>query len=101
MSEPLNRTPRIRITVNETPAPRWSGRVFFCEKCLAPNQLEAGDVCMPLLPGWEYLTPACPTRGCRHRSRILLPASVTALLRIALEPAESAETPDGEDWNAA
>jgi hypothetical protein len=104
MSEPLNRTPRMKITPTETPAPRWAGHVYFCEKCLAPNQLEAGDQCMAVVKaGWEYLTPRCPTRGCGHRSRIMLPASASALLKIGLEE-DSAETADATapaDWNAS
>jgi hypothetical protein len=107
MPEPLVKTPKCKISVTATPAPRWSGQVFFCEKCLAPNQLEAGDACMPLgADGWEYLTPACPTRGCDHRSRILLPAGGTvALLRMGLEQ-DATNGPDKtgeilEFWNAS
>jgi hypothetical protein len=101
MSEPLITTRPMKITPDETPAPPWSGHAFYCEKCQALNQLEAGDVCMTMVEGrgQEYLTPACPTRGCGHRSRIQLPK----------EEGENAERPtpnaesriEEEDWNAS
>lgn len=106
MTEPLVKTRAIKIAPTETPAPPWTGRVFFCDRCRAANQLEAGDVCMPLA-GWNYLTPACPTPGCGHRSKIQLPESAVALLKIGLDPGDlpdwsaTADSSVGEDWNAS
>jgi hypothetical protein len=107
MTEPLVSTPRMRIDVDRSPAPPWSGKVFVCDRCLVPAQLEAGDVCVPVSPnGSQYLTPECPTHGCGHVNTIRFAESALALMRVALGPdyhEPAAEDPsDGEqDWNAS
>ena len=61
--------------------------VFICNRCLAENQLTAGDVCVPISPnGFEYLTPKCPTPGCGHVSKVHFAEYDRALLKIGLEP---------------
>jgi hypothetical protein len=89
MNEPLVKTRPIKITPTTSPAPPWSGMVFNCARCEAENQLEAGDVCIPLSPdGRDYLTPACPTPGCGHISVVTLPrpaAEVRKQLQLGLE----------------
>jgi len=47
-NETSHPTPRVLISVTETPPPQWSGRVFQCEQCGQWWQLEAGDQCEEL-----------------------------------------------------
>src|ERR1043165_6989383 len=91
MTEPLVKTPRIKITPTETPAPPWASKSYVCDKCGMINVLEPSDVCVPVSPnGHEYLTPPCPTPGCGHVSKIYFSDSALALMRIGLEPDDEA-----------
>jgi hypothetical protein len=68
MTEALEQTPRMQITVADTPAPPWTGLKFTCEKCQGEFQLEAADPCSLRLVLNDHLkthnTPPCPTEGC-------------------------------------
>jgi hypothetical protein len=62
-SETTAPTPRMRIDVDPTPAPPWTGKKFKCEKCPAEYQLEAGDQCVEQtrmeFESQKFATPAC------------------------------------------
>jgi len=70
MTEPLAPTPKMQISVSETPAPPWAGVKFPCVKCKGEYQLEAADVCELRFVLNDhikaYAVPPCPTEDCGH-----------------------------------
>lgn len=55
-------SPRINLSDPvKTPAPRWVGWIFDCDKCTGRYQLEAADKCSEIRPGAVLVT--CPNCG--------------------------------------